>query len=35
VLRPIIADTKAREPADLGSRAWSTSHRRGKPSSAT
>jgi predicted N-formylglutamate amidohydrolase len=35
VLRPIIADPRAREPADLGSRAWSTSHRRGKPSSAT
>ena len=35
VLRPIIADRRSREPADLGSRAWSTSHRRGKPSSAT
>jgi predicted N-formylglutamate amidohydrolase len=34
-LRPIIADRRSREPADLGSRAWSTSHRRGKPSSAT
>ena len=34
-LRPIIADPRAREPADLGSRAWSTSHRRGKPFSAT
>ncbi len=34
-LRPIIADRRSREPADLGSRAWSTSHRRGKPCSAT
>jgi predicted N-formylglutamate amidohydrolase len=34
-LRPIVADRRSREPADLGSRAWSTSHRRGKPSSAT
>jgi predicted N-formylglutamate amidohydrolase len=34
-LRPIIADRRSREPADLGSRAWSTSHRRGKPSSLT
>jgi predicted N-formylglutamate amidohydrolase len=34
-LRPIIADRRSREPADLGSRAWSTSHRRGKPSSVT
>ena len=34
-LRPIIADRRSREAADLGSRAWSTSHRRGKPSSAT
>ena len=34
-LRPIIADRRSREPADLGSRAWSTSHRRGKLSSAT
>ena len=35
VLRPIIADRRSREPADLGSRAWATTHRRGKPSSAT
>jgi predicted N-formylglutamate amidohydrolase len=34
-LRPIIADPRAREPADLGSRAWTSAHRRGKPSSAT
>src|SRR6202044_1246447 len=34
VLRLIIADRRSREPADLGSRAWSTSHRRGKPPSA-
>jgi predicted N-formylglutamate amidohydrolase len=34
-LRPIIADRGSREPADLGSRAWSTFHRRGKPSPAT
>ena len=34
-LRPIIADRRSREAADLGSRAWSTCHRRGKPSSAT
>jgi predicted N-formylglutamate amidohydrolase len=35
ILRPIIAHRRSREPADLGSRAWSTSHRRGKLSSAT
>jgi predicted N-formylglutamate amidohydrolase len=35
VLRPIIADRRSREPADLGSRAWATDHRRGKRSSAT
>jgi predicted N-formylglutamate amidohydrolase len=34
-LRPIVADRRAREPADLGSRAWAGAHRRGKPSSAT
>jgi predicted N-formylglutamate amidohydrolase len=34
-LRPIIADRRSREPADLGSRAHSAAHRRGKPSSAT
>jgi predicted N-formylglutamate amidohydrolase len=33
-LRPIIADLRSREPADLGSRAHTTAHRRGKPSSA-
>jgi predicted N-formylglutamate amidohydrolase len=33
-LRPIIADRRSREPADLGSRARTTAHRRGKPSSA-
>jgi predicted N-formylglutamate amidohydrolase len=35
ILRPIIADRRSREPADLGSRAWATDHRRGKRSSAT
>ena len=35
VLRPIIADRRSRAPADFGSRAWATAHRRGKPSSAT
>ena len=35
VLRPIIADRRSRAPADFGSRAWTTAHRRGKPSSAT
>jgi predicted N-formylglutamate amidohydrolase len=34
-LRPIIADRRGREPADLGSRARTSPHRRGKPSSAT
>jgi predicted N-formylglutamate amidohydrolase len=34
-LRPIIADRRSREAADLGSRARSASHHRGKPSSAT
>jgi predicted N-formylglutamate amidohydrolase len=33
LLGPIIADRRSREPADLGSRAWATDHRRGKPSS--
>jgi predicted N-formylglutamate amidohydrolase len=33
-LRPIIADRRSREPADLGSRAWTTAHHRGKPLSA-
>jgi predicted N-formylglutamate amidohydrolase len=35
LLAPIIADRRAREPADLGSRARATDHRRGKRSSAT
>src|ERR1700722_760967 len=35
LLAPIIADRRAREPADLGSRARATDHRRGKPSSVT
>ena len=35
VLRPIIADRRSREPADLGSRAHTVAHRRGKPPSAT
>jgi predicted N-formylglutamate amidohydrolase len=35
VLAPIIADPQSRAPADFGSRAWSTTHRRGKPSSTT
>ncbi len=35
VLRPIIADRRSRAPADFGTRAWATAHRRGKPSSAT
>jgi predicted N-formylglutamate amidohydrolase len=34
-LRPIIADRQSRAPADFGSRAWTTTYRRGKPSSAT
>jgi predicted N-formylglutamate amidohydrolase len=35
VLRPIIADPQSRAPTDLGSRARTIAHRRGKPSSAT
>jgi predicted N-formylglutamate amidohydrolase len=35
ILRPIIADRRSREPADLGSRAWARDHRRGQRSSAT
>ena len=35
MLAPIIADRRSREPADLGSRAQTTAHRRGKPSSVT
>jgi predicted N-formylglutamate amidohydrolase len=35
VLAPIIADPQSRAPTDFGSRAWTTDHRRGKPSSAT
>ena len=35
VLRPILADRRSRESADLGSRARTIAHRRGKPSSAT
>jgi predicted N-formylglutamate amidohydrolase len=35
VLAPIIADPQSRAPADLGSRARTTTHRRGKPSSGT
>jgi predicted N-formylglutamate amidohydrolase len=35
LLRPIIADPRWREPADLGSRARTIAHRRGKPSSVT
>ena len=35
LLRPIIADPRSREPADLGSRARTIAHRRGKPSSVT
>jgi predicted N-formylglutamate amidohydrolase len=35
VLAPIIADPQSRAPADFGSRARTTTHRRGKPSSAT
>jgi predicted N-formylglutamate amidohydrolase len=34
-LRPIIADRRSREPADLGSRAHTAAHRRGKPPSPT
>jgi predicted N-formylglutamate amidohydrolase len=34
VLRPIIANRRSREPADFGSRARTTAHGRGKPSSA-
>jgi predicted N-formylglutamate amidohydrolase len=34
-LAPIIADPQSRAPADFGSRARTTTHRRGKPSSAT
>jgi predicted N-formylglutamate amidohydrolase len=35
VLAPIIADSQSRAHADFGSRARTTTHRRGKPSSAT
>ena len=35
VLRPIIADPQSRALADFGTRARTTAHRRGKPSSAT
>jgi predicted N-formylglutamate amidohydrolase len=35
VLRPIIADPQSRAPTDFGSRARTTTHRRGKPSSVT
>jgi len=35
VLAPIIADPQSRAPTDSGSRARTTTHRRGKPSSAT
>jgi predicted N-formylglutamate amidohydrolase len=35
VLRPIIADPQSRAPTDLGTRARTTAHRRGKPSSVT
>jgi predicted N-formylglutamate amidohydrolase len=35
LLAPIIADRRSRAPADLGSRAHTTAHRRGKPASAT
>jgi predicted N-formylglutamate amidohydrolase len=35
VLAPIIADPQSRAPTDFGSRARTTTHRRGKPSSAT
>jgi predicted N-formylglutamate amidohydrolase len=35
LLRPIIRDPQSRSPADLGSRAWTSVHHRGKPSSAT
>jgi len=35
VLAPIIADPQSRAPTDFGSRARTTDHRRGKPSSAT
>ncbi|HEY5206654.1 MAG TPA: SDR family oxidoreductase [Roseiarcus sp.] len=35
LLAPIIADRRLRGPADFGSRAWATDHRRGKPASAT
>lgn len=35
LLRPILADPKRRAPADFGTRALSTAHRRGKPSSPT
>ncbi len=35
LLRPILADPKCRTPADFGTRARTTAHRRGKPSSPT
>jgi predicted N-formylglutamate amidohydrolase len=35
LLRPIIADPQSRAPADFGSRARTSAHRRGKPSSVT
>ena len=35
VLQPIIADPQSRAPADFGSRAQTTAHRGGKPSSVT
>jgi predicted N-formylglutamate amidohydrolase len=35
VLAPIIADPQSRAPTDFGSRARTTDHRRGKPSSVT
>jgi predicted N-formylglutamate amidohydrolase len=35
VLRPIMADRRSRASADFGTRARTTAHRRGKPSSPT
>jgi predicted N-formylglutamate amidohydrolase len=35
VLRPIIADRRSPASADFGTRARTTAHRRGKPSSPT
>ena len=35
ILRPIVVDRRSREPTDLGSRAHTAAHRRGKPPSAT